>query len=124
MIAVSDDLDELLRLWWHAERMGSVAMGYPTECPSTRGYRARNRDTSDEADSLHFSLVVARIDAAIERLEPAHRSAIHVIARNLATGSSVWSSARIPAGAEGQAVFAAAAAALSRSLGLPAELPN
>lgn len=116
-VDVPESLAELLLMWWAAESRGTVTLGYPTECPSTRGYCSRSRLwDEDHADQVHASAIVQRVSSAIDRLEPAERSAVHVLTRNLATGVEVWRSARIPEGPAGQAVFVAAVARLNRDL--------
>ena len=103
------DLIELLCLWWRHESQWSPVEGYPQECPSTAGYRASrqydDQNGSQETDARgqlaqHIGRVVAGIG------EP-HRSALHMVARNRASGVSVWTSARLPADADARAAVVA-----------------
>lgn len=89
---------ELLVLWWRSEQQWSPVEGYPSECPSTRGWRtSRQYDDGNgafETDARgqlirHIGHVVASID------EP-YRSALYLVARNRASGVSVWDSPRLP----------------------------
>lgn len=117
-VHIPDEVADLLLLWWRSESRAKAVSGYPTECPSTRGYTSRYRGGADDVDSLRESRIVARVAATIDALDPDMRSAAHILARNLATGLQVWSSARIPAGPVGQALFIATVDELALRLGV------
>lgn len=119
MIAVPEDLADLLLLWWIAERGADLAqLGMPRECPSTRGYRPRGRDSEDLQEAATYLVVVQAVQFAVDALEGPERAAAHVLARNLATGADVWASSRIPPGEAGRLVFERAVDRLSQALGL------
>lgn len=116
----TEDLHELLGLWWRYERQHDLSqLGYPRECPSTRGYRSGGSrdDDNGAADVDARGRLAQRVGTIVERLEPQHRAALHVLARNAATGVSVWRSARLPSDTtELQRVIAAALAAFAKAL--------
>lgn len=120
MIDPGDDLAELLVLWWRAERWTGSPMGYPTECPSTRGYRSSRRGDDDPVtDAMLYRTAVRAISAAVDALQDQQRVAVHLVARNLCSGADVWRSSRLPApGPELDAICASAFAALRVALGL------
>lgn len=100
-------LDSLLADWhmW--------ASGYS---PSTHGtapmfgqmVSSRQWDSEDDVldSNLHRSQM-RTVDFCISELEPLHRTAIDIQARNLVTGRSVWTSARLPQDVERRAVIVA-----------------
>lgn len=59
-------------------------------------------DVTDAA--LHHSQMKA-VDFHVNELEPLHRTALQIQARNLVTGFSVWHSARLPSDVEQRAVI-------------------
>lgn len=112
-----DDLDDWLLIWWLSERRAGLApLGMPRECPSTRGYRSTAIWAADDDSDAHDRAGVARaVGAAVAKLEPQQRSAVHMHARNLAAGAEVWQSARV---SQAEALLAAALVSLHRGLGL------
>ena len=119
MVEIPEDLADLLLLWWLSERGADLAvLGMPRECPSTMGYRPRQRDSADLQDAQTHQVIVRAVRAAVDALEDPERAAAHVMARNLATGADVWASSRVPLGEAGRAVFERAIADLTLALGL------
>lgn len=116
----TDELHALLGLWWRYERQHDLSqLGYPRECPSTKGYRSGGRwdDDSGASDVDDRGRLARRIGLIVERLQPQHRSALHVLARNAATGAAVWRSDRLPSdAAELQRVMAEALAEFAKAL--------
>lgn len=85
--------------WSGVAAHGSCAMF--TDVRSSRQWDSAN-DVVD--GSLHNSQMKA-IDFHVMELDPVHRTAIQIKARNLATGASVWSSPRLPKDPEERAVL-------------------
>ena len=96
----SADIDplELLVLWWRAERGWTPVEGYPVECPSTRGWRASRQydDANGALDTDERGLLIRHIGQVVASIPDPHRTALYLVARNRATGVSVWRSARLP----------------------------
>ena len=63
-------------------------------------------DSEDDVidGSIHHSQMES-VDFHINELTPLHRTAIGINARNLVTGYSVWTSARLPSDVEQRAVI-------------------
>lgn len=102
-----DDLAELLMLWWRAQKGAwRAGLGYPSECPSTRGYVAHSRwDADNGVDDAQIDAMLARaVDEAMGRLSAEQTAAITMLARSLCTGASVWHSPRIPVGEAGESI--------------------
>ena len=91
-------IDDALRLWHRWASAGRPVEGYPTECPSCRMSKASRRQESqyDDAESDHANDLAALIDQIIGRMQDPYRTALHLNARNIATGHYVWVSARLP----------------------------
>ena len=89
----------LLALWWKAESQWTPVQSYPTECPSCRDYRAsRQHDDTNGADETDArGMLIRHIGEAVNSIEEPHRTALYLLARNQATGVTVWRSARLPA---------------------------
>ena len=107
-------LDALLIDWhcWasnfrHLSQSGSCAMF--TDVKSSRQWQ----DADEVLDCAKHNLTMKALDFHINELEPNHRTAIQIKARNLYTGVSVWTSARLPADPlERTAILMAAKSAL------------
>jgi len=94
---VWDILDSLLADWhhWasnfkHVAQSGSCAMF--TDVKSSRQWQ----DSDELHDASKHNSTMKAIDFHVDQLEPAHRTAIQIKARNLVTGVNVWTSARLP----------------------------
>lgn len=122
-VHIPDEVADLLLLWWRSESRAKAVAGYPTECPSTKGYSPRVRGYDAETvDSLRESRIAARVAAVVAALDPDMRSAAHIMARNLVTGATVWSSARIPEGPVGRALYMATVDELALRLGVAGKI--
>lgn len=92
-------LNDLLARWhsWCVSR--SPAIGYPSEAAGCRLYRASRQHDSDNGalDTDAEARTLAIVDFCIDRLDQPYRTAVQFNARNLATGSAVWISPRLPA---------------------------
>ncbi len=95
---VSQVIDEALRTWHVWASSGRPVEGYPTECPSCRMSRARNRaDTQyDDAEQSRSTEIAQFLDGLISQFEDPYRTALAINARNITTGVNVWVSARLP----------------------------
>ena len=89
---------DLLELWWKAESQWSPVEGYPTECPSCRDYRtSRQHDDTNGADETDArGRLIRHIAGVITNIDEPYRTALYLVARNRATGTQVWDSARLP----------------------------
>lgn len=94
----SEELDTLLRAWHSHMNRTDESLGYPTECPSTRGYRSsqqwRGCDVDDDGDVYLTAPdpFVAKAGELVQKLvngmDRMHQMALAYQARSLATG--VW----------------------------------
>jgi hypothetical protein len=93
-----DDALSLLVLWWRAESQWSPVEGFPPECPSTRGWRVSRQydDDSGAAEVDQRGMLIRHISSIVNSIEEPYRTALYLVARNRATGVSVWRSARLP----------------------------
>jgi hypothetical protein len=91
----SADIDplELLVLWWRAESGWS-----PVEGPSTRGWRASRQydDANGALDTDERGALIRHIGQVVASIPDPYRTALYLVARNRATGVSVWRSTRLP----------------------------
>ena len=100
---IDSDLEDILRAWWHQDRDDATSdLGYPSTCPSCRGYRSDD-DPIDQLDSRRA--VHEAVEHALQLLTDEQRVCIGVMARNLTSGSHVWKSPRLPADADRIAVL-------------------
>lgn len=93
------DAIELLVLWHNYESGWSPVEGYPTECPSTRGYRTSRQydDNNGAFETDARGKLAAHIGHVIRSIDDPWRTALCILARNRATGAQVWTSPRLPA---------------------------
>ena len=87
---------------WHRWAKGFQMVAAHGACAMFAGVKSsRQWDSENEAldGSLHNS-EMKTVDFHIGEMEPMHRTAIGIHARNLSTGRSVWTSARLPADLE------------------------
>ena len=98
---------------WHRWATGYQHVGGINTSPMFRETKAgRQWDTVDQIidQDIEHSRMEA-IDHIIMALDAMHRTALQIQARNLYTGRSVWSSARLPASAEERALVLSSARA-------------
>ena len=93
------DLLDMLALWWRYESQQIPVQGYPSECPTTAGYKASRQydDNNGAAETDARGLLAKSIGRAVDSLQEPYRTALHIVARNRVTGASVWLSPRLPA---------------------------
>ena len=99
-------LDDLLAQW-HQWCRGYSIVGQHGTAPMFNGLVSSKQwdSESDVLDNhLHSSQMVS-FDFQINELEPLYRTALQIQARNLVTGRSVWTSARLPKDLEQRAVI-------------------
>lgn len=103
---IDNILDSLLQDWhiWasnfrHVAQSGSCAMF--TDVKSSRQWQ----DADEVLDNAKHKSTMKAVDFHINELEPSHRTALQIKARNLYTGVSVWTSARLPTDPEARAVI-------------------
>jgi hypothetical protein len=103
-------LDDLLAEW-HQWCRGFSIVGQHGTAPMFNGLvSSKQWDSESDVldDHLHSSQMVA-FDFHVNELEPLYRTAIGIQARNLVTGRSVWTSARLPTDLEERAAILATA---------------
>lgn len=98
--AAFDDaaLNQLLEDWHRWASDERVAIGYPTTAAGTQQYRtSRQYDSHNGAlDQDVENVLMAGVDACVNSIPQPHRNALHINARNLCTGLTVWRSPRLP----------------------------
>jgi len=95
--AIEAALDNLLKLWHQWSAGDGVGAGYPSVCTSCKLYRASRQHDYDYIDSDADNALAEAVEAQVSAIAEPWRTALHINARNLATGRSVWRSARLPA---------------------------
>ena len=99
-------LDSLLADW-HRWAKGFSVTGSHGTAPMFNGL-VSSRQWDAEGDvidgNLHSSQMQS-VDFHINELEPLHRTAIGIQARNLVTGRSVWTSVRLPQDIEERSII-------------------
>lgn len=93
---------------WHQWAKGFAILGSHSTAPMFNGMVNSSRQWDSESDVLDDHLhnkQMVTVDFHISELEPLHRTAIGINARNLVTGRSVWTSARLPSDVEQRAVI-------------------
>lgn len=90
-------LSDLLSRWHNWGRNYKANQQTPRDPIFRDAKSSRGWDSTDEIieDELMGSTMEA-IDFQVSEMKDPHRSAIYVLARNLATGRSVWESPRLP----------------------------
>lgn len=97
---------DLLSSWhkWASGWSGVAAYG---SCAMFTGVRSSRQwdSANDVVDGYLHNSQMKAIDFHVMELDPVHRTAIQIKARNLATGANVWSSPRLPQDPEERAVL-------------------
>jgi hypothetical protein len=112
-------IDDLLARWHRWCDRPPIEGGYPTECPSCRGYRTSKQydDTNGALDTDIEGRMMIGLDALIHStLEGVYLTAIQCNARNLAIGAAVFRTPRISA-EDMQARIGEARSMLAKALG-------
>lgn len=102
---------DLLTLWWRYESQWTPVQGYPVECPSTAGFRASRQydDANGSMETDARGKMAASVGYAVNSLPNMERMAIYTLARNRATGVTVWRNPQLPADATERARLVARA---------------
>ena len=106
-----EQLSDLLSRWDHWLHDVTVGRGYDSTSASAGLYRSSTQydDANGAWDDRIEHATMQTVQSCMERLSGEHRIAIHVEARNLRLGLSVWQSPRLPANQrEARAVIDAA----------------
>lgn len=90
-------LDDLLCEWFRWSQGYQPVAAHGTSAMFAGVKSSRQWDSENEATdgSLHNEQMKT-VDFNVNEMEPLHRTAIGIQARNLVTGRSVWTSARLP----------------------------
>ena len=90
-------LDDVL-CEWHRWATGWTGVAAHGACAMFAGFRSsRQWDGEDDiADATIHNTKMKAVDFHVSELVPMHRTALQINARNLSTGRSVWTSARLP----------------------------
>lgn len=96
---------ELLALWWKAESQWSPVAGFPDVCPSCAGWRSSRQYDSDNgaADGDSRGMLIRHVGGVVRQIDEPYRTALYMLARNIATGAQVWRSARLPENTQARA---------------------
>lgn len=116
---IEASLDALLIMWHTFASQEGVGWGYPSRAPASHQYRCSRQydDTNGAIDGDVDRAIAQAVGHQVDKIADPHRTALHMNARNLASGVSVWSSPRLPADQLERAhVVAAARNMLARRL--------
>ena len=108
-------LDDLLSRWDNWLHPVQISRGYAHSSAEGALYRTSRQydDANGALDDAIEHQVMQGVQACVEKLDTQHRVAIHIEARNLRLGLSVWRSPRLPENeAQARQVIRAARAAL------------
>lgn len=96
--ATNEHLNELLVSWHIRSKHYAYGKDYPSTSVSCKDWRS-SRQYDDENGALDTDIHASTIDtlnAEIYAMPHPHQDAIHIQARNLYTGKSVWMNPRLP----------------------------
>lgn len=116
---IEASLDALLIMWHTFASQEGIGWGYPSRAPASHQYRCSRQydDTNGAIDGDVDRAIAQAVGHQVDKIADPHRTALHMNARNLASGVSVWSSPRLPADQLERAhVVAAARNMLARRL--------
>ena len=92
-----EQLNDILSRW-HTWASGYNPMKPPGSAPMFRNVKSgRACDTGEMDDDALNNSTMERVNFEVSEMTEPHQTAIHVNARNCATGRKVWSSPRLPA---------------------------
>ena len=98
---------------WHTWASGYNPMQSQGADPMFRNAKSgRGWDTGEGVDDALNNSTMERVDFEVSEMLDPHRTAIHINARNCATGRKVWMSPRLPADPLACAVIVGEARAL------------
>lgn len=96
---IEASLDAMLIMWHTHASMEGIGWGYPSRAPASHQYRC-SRQYDDQNGSLDCDVdmqIAKAVGHQVDKMTEPHRTAIHINARNLKVGVSVWQSPRLPA---------------------------
>lgn len=95
---IEASLDALLIMWHTFASQEGVGWGYPSRAPASHQYRCSRQydDTNGAIDGDVDRNIAQAVGHQVDKIADPHRTALHINARNLKTGVSVWSSPRLP----------------------------
>ena len=108
---LNDELDttlnRLLSQWHDWSRSYRYGKGYPSSDVTCRQSRTSKQYDYDNGamDANVDNAIMEAFDAAMDKVEQPWRTALSVQARNLHTGSNVWSSPRLPSSVQERVVL-------------------
>ena len=96
---IEASLDALLIMWHTFASQESIGWGYPSRAPASHQYRvSRQYDYENGAiDGDADRAIAEAVGHQVGKMADPYRTALHINARNLKTGVSVWASPRLPA---------------------------
>jgi hypothetical protein len=91
-------LNALLEAWHRWASDERTAVGFPSVSPAFQQYRTSRQydDGNGALDQDVDNVVLAGVEGCINSIPQPYRNALHINARNLCTGLSVWRSPRLP----------------------------
>lgn len=94
----TDHAISLLVLWHRWSKPWGAELGLPTECPSTRGWRASRQydDMNGAQETDERGLIAANVGRILESMEDPYKTALYLLAKSRATGVAVWRSVKLP----------------------------
>lgn len=95
---IEASLDALLIMWHTFASQERLGWGYPSRAPASHQYRC-SRQYDDQNGSLDGDVdkqIAKAVGHQVDKMTEPHRTAIHINARNLKVGVSVWQSTRLP----------------------------
>jgi hypothetical protein len=112
--SINQRINDLLAQWHAWSASASTATGYPTvNCTCRLARASRQYDDQNGGLDAHVdNVLMEAVDSVVESIEQPYRLALHMMARNLHTRSSVWTSPRLPADPAERAAMIARARAL------------
>ena len=95
---IEASLDALLIMWHTFASQEGLGWGYPSRAPASHQYRcSRQYDHANGAIDGDVDRHIAQgVGHQVDKIADPHRTALHLNARNLKVGVSVWSSPRLP----------------------------
>ena len=92
-------LDALLVMWHTFASQEGIGWGYPSRAPASHQYRVSRQydDLNGAIDGDVDRTLAQAVGHQVDKIADPHRTALHMNARNLASGVSVWVSPRLPA---------------------------
>ncbi len=93
-------LDDLLARWHQYRPTARTARGFAPKSLVCGDYKTSRQydDTNGALDDDLSDMRSRAVDFQVQQMADPHKTAIYMLARNLATGYEVWNSPRLPTG--------------------------